>query len=282
MTSDGCTGVSVPPGGFCSIKVRFAPTVAGDRDSDAAAARQHGRGLAHRLPRAASAPRRRGRRRHGSAGAGRLAGRPDPPARRARRAPTARTARQARAGRPARTDDPGRPARGPAARRARPGRAARPAATPPYVQAEELRSGKVQVTCTVRFVSRARARACACGSCAGASSTRAPAARSGAAGSRCASIRPGAAAARALPAPAHLRRPQGPGDDRLAAGAAEPLGRGRGLGRQLPAGGVDVLPAREAHRRAEPVRLERGLERVDRAAAGPVVDRVRSGCTGSG
>src|SRR3954453_14426422 len=47
-----------------------------------------------------------------------------------------------------------------------------------------------------------------------------------------------------------------------------------GLRRELAAGGVDVAPAREPHRRAQAVLLERGLEGVDRPAGGAVVDRA--------
>src|SRR4051794_14205980 len=48
-----------------------------------------------------------------------------------------------------------------------------------------------------------------------------------------------------------------------------------GLRRELAAGGVDVAPAREPHRRTQAVLLERGLEGVDRPAGGAVVDRAR-------
>src|SRR5215210_757141 len=49
----------------------------------------------------------------------------------------------------------------------------------------------------------------------------------------------------------------------------------RGLGRELPARRVDVTPAREPHRRAQPVLLERGLEGVDRGARGALVNGAR-------
>ena len=45
----------------------------------------------------------------------------------------------------------------------------------------------------------------------------------------------------------------------------------RALRGQLPAGRVDVAAARQPDRRAQPVLLERGLERVDRAARRAVV-----------
>ena len=47
-----------------------------------------------------------------------------------------------------------------------------------------------------------------------------------------------------------------------------------GLGGELPAGGVDVAAAGQAHGGVHPVLLERGLERGDRLARGALVGRV--------
>ncbi len=95
-SSDSCTGLSMAPGGSCAINVRFAPTVAARSVSDAAAVRQHGRGIHNAfLSGVGAAP---------SSGGGDTGpqGPPGPPGRkvpRARPAPTAPTARTARQGR---------------------------------------------------------------------------------------------------------------------------------------------------------------------------------------
>ena len=67
-------------------------------------------------------------------------------------------------------------------------------------------------------------------------------------------------------------------------GTASPSGLVTGFAsrRQLPAGRVDVAAAGEADRRAQAVLLERGLERVDRAARASRRRPSPSGCTGSG
>ena len=187
--------------------VRFAPTATGARHGDPAAARQHRRparttrstAAPARRPPAAAGPVRGPRARPGPAGTNGTNG-ARPASQRGRR--------------------PDRPAgrSGPAGRdrAAGPGRAR----TPRCAASRRRRApGKVRVTCTVplRLARRALVGARA-------ARAREHRLRDGAPHG---AARPGrdrgapalAPAPRALPPPAHLRRPEGPGDDRLAAGA---------------------------------------------------------------
>ena len=237
-TSDSCTGRSVPPGGSCSIKVRFAPSVASTAIGDPAAVRQHGRGRPHRLPRAAWGPRPRA-----AAARGRR-GRP------ARPGPTGPAGPQGTNG----TNGAAGP-RGPAGADGRSG-AAGPqgpggaqGATGPRGPAgrdatvrckpKRSRSGKVQRHLHGALRLRVGARPCACGSCAGAPSTRAPAARSGGP-RRDPRPRPRAAAHARYRLLLTFVDRKGRATTVSQRVRLKPLGRRSGLRRQLPAGGVDV------------------------------------------
>ena len=148
-TAQQCTGASLPPGGLCAIRLRFAP-------SATVAAQRRRCGCATTPSQGTHVSRAQGTRdppRRGGGGTG-----PAGPA-----GPTGPTGASRRDGRGRADRSPGAPGAGAAprarrARRARPGRRARPAATPPCAcKPKKSRSGKVRVTCTVRFVSARRA-----------------------------------------------------------------------------------------------------------------------------
>ena len=204
----------------------------------------------------------------------------DRPARPVPLARRARTERPARRGPRGTNGTDGRSGatgpQGPRERRGRPGRAARRAVTRRCAASRQALARRAASRSPARCASPrgSPARRCACGWSAG---TRVYATARG-------TVKKGRVAIRVRPrarlqharyrAPAHLRRPQGPGDDRLAAGEGEPLGRRSAFAASCPQAASMSLPARQPHRRAQAVRLERRLERVDRAAARAVVDRA--------
>ena len=214
-TSDSCTGFSIPPQGFCAINVRFAPTVASPaRRRRCCCSTTPIAGVHTAYLSGVGTPA------SGGGGTG-PAGRRVPRDRRVRRAPTGRTARPAR-----RDERHGRTVRCHRCRRAPPGPQGAtgprgPAGRDATVRCKPKRSRSGNVQRHLHGALRLAGRALV-----GARPPRARqhrlrdrpphrAARPG----RDPGARPLAHAARALPAAAHVRRPEGPGDDRLAAGA---------------------------------------------------------------
>ena len=161
-TSDSCTGASVPPGGSCSIKVRFAPTGEGDRAAtlrllDNTVAGSHdahftGVGAAPSNGGGSTGPQ-------GPPGSTGPAGPQGPAGANGTNGTNGATGPKGTNGGPgqnrAQRGDRRHRSAGPPGR----GRAAGPARPRRHraVQAKKSRSGKVRVTCTVRFVSARRA-----------------------------------------------------------------------------------------------------------------------------
>jgi FG-GAP repeat len=155
-TSDTCTGASVPPGGGCSIKIRFAPTAEGDREAtlrmlDNTVAGSH----TARFAGVGAAPSNGG----GSTGPQGPPGSTGPAGPQGTQGPAGTDGTDGAPGQKGSNGGPGVDGatgatgpQGPTGRQGRPGRDATITCKP-----KRSRSGKVRVTCTVRFVSARRA-----------------------------------------------------------------------------------------------------------------------------